>query len=222
MTRTDSEITTMSMPITIALSGLVSNATNSCNGSVRVCSGLSPANVIVAPNSPSARAQERAMPANIELRNIGRVTVKKVLIGLAPKLRDASSNLESSSVADDSIDKTKKGSATNVAAIIAPAVVKGRVIPNQLFNFSPMKPFLPNANNNAVPPATGGSTIGKRTTALTIFNPLNSTLAKIQPSGIPKIRQMHAELVAMIIERLIDRITVSSVAIWAKDDQGVR
>tara|TARA_B100000427_G_C15361885_1_gene530251 strand:- start:20 stop:658 length:639 start_codon:yes stop_codon:yes gene_type:complete len=211
--RTDREINTISMPITIALSGLVSNATNSCNGKVRVCSGLSPANVIVAPNSPSALAQERAMPANIEFRNIGRVTVKKVLIGVAPKFRDASSSFESSSLADDSMDKTKKGSATNVAAIIAPAVVNGRVIPSQLFNFSPMKPFLPSANSNAVPPATGGRTIGRRTTALTIFSPLNLALAKIQPSGIPKITQMQAELVAIIIERLMDRRTVSSVAI---------
>ena len=174
---------------------------------------LSPANVIVAPNSPSALAHERAMPANIELRNIGRVIMKKVLVGVAPKLRDASSNFESNSVADDSMDRIKKGRATNVAAIIAPAVVNGRVIPNQLFNFSPMKPFLPSANSNAVPPATGGRTIGKRTIALTTFNPLNLALAKTKPSGIPKITQMQAELVAMIIERLIDRRTVSSVAI---------
>ncbi len=203
----------MSMPITIALSGLVSNATNSCKGKVRVCPGLSPANVIVAPNSPSALAQERAMPAKIEFRSIGRVTVKNVLIGVAPKFRDASSNFESNSAAADSMVKTKKGSATNVAAIIAPAVVNGRVTPNQLSSFSPTKPFLPKANSNAVPPATGGRTMGKRTMARIILNPRNSALAKTQPSGIPRKTQMPAELVAITIERLIDRRTVSSVAI---------
>ena len=206
----------------IALSGFVSRATNSCNGKVRVCSGLSPANVIVAPNSPNALAHERATPAMIELRNKGRETVKKVLIGVAPKFREASSNCESNWVADDSMLKTKKGKETNEAATIAPAVVNGSVTPNQLSSCSPIKPFLPRAKSKAVPPATGGRTIGKRTIALTNFKPRKSAFAKTQPSGMPKIRQMNAEHVAIIIERLMDFKTVSSVTICTNDDQGAR
>ena len=86
----------MSIPRTTARSGLVSNATKSCNGSVRVLSGLSPAKVIVAPNSPRARAQDKAMPAKMADFTIGRDVVKKVRVGVAPRLNELSSNCGSS------------------------------------------------------------------------------------------------------------------------------
>ena len=118
--------------------------------------------------------------------------------------------------------KTKNGKETNEAANTAPAVVNGSVTPNQLSKCSPIKPFLPRAKSKAVPPATGGRTIGKRTIALTSFNPLKSAFARIQPSGIPRIRQMNAEHVATIMERLMDLKTVSSVTICTNDDHGAR
>ena len=158
----------------------------------------------MAPNSPNALAQDKAIPAKIEFRSSGSETVKKVLIGLAPKFKEASSSFVFSCVADDSIAKIKKGKDTNVAATTAPVVVNGSLSPSQLSSLSPIKPFLPSANNNAVPPATGGSTIGKRTIDLTNFIPLNFALAKTQPSGIPSNRQIPAEHVATIMERPMD------------------
>ena len=113
--------------------------------------------------SPNALAQDKAIPAKIEFRSSGSETVKKVLIGLAPKFKEASSSFVFSCAADDSIAKIKNGKDTNEPATTAPVVVNGSLSPSQLSSLSPIKPFLPSANNSAVPPATGGSTIGKRT-----------------------------------------------------------
>jgi hypothetical protein len=124
-------------------------------------------------------------------------------------------------VAAVSIANTKKGRETNVAAIIAPAVVNGRVTPNQLSSFSPMKPFLPRANSKAVPPATGGRTIGSRTTARRIFKPFIWLFAKTHPRGSPNRKQIAAADVATINDSVIDRRTDSSVAISMKVDHGV-
>ena len=74
----------------------------------------------MAPNSPNALAQDKAIPAKIEFRSSGSETVKKVLIGLAPKFKEASSSFVFSCVADDSIAKIKKGKAVSYTHLTLP------------------------------------------------------------------------------------------------------
>ena len=51
-----------------------------------------PANIKVAPNSDSALAHDRAKPPRIVGDAIGKVILKKVLIGVTPSVSDISSS----------------------------------------------------------------------------------------------------------------------------------
>ena len=55
--------------------------------------------------------------------------------------------------------------ATKVSATTTPAVVNGRVIPNQASRYCPTTPVRPSASSRATPPTTGGSTSGSVTRA---------------------------------------------------------
>src|SRR5260370_13789287 len=72
-------------------SGLVSRRRYTANGTVWVTPGRLPANVIVAPNSPSARAQHKTEPAKTDGPISGSVTRVNTLQRLAPNARAASS-----------------------------------------------------------------------------------------------------------------------------------
>ena len=61
--------------------------------------------------------------------------------------------------------------ATKVSAITAPAVVNGSVMPNRRSSHWPTSPRRPKASSRATPPTTGGSTIGKVTSARTRLRP---------------------------------------------------
>ena len=99
---------------TIACSGFDSNARYTARGMVCVLPGKFPANVIVAPNSPSARAHERTAPAINAGRIVGSVTRQNVYQRDAPKVRDASSKRASSCLNAASTVITRNGIATNV------------------------------------------------------------------------------------------------------------
>src|SRR6266516_7149057 len=80
---------------------------------------------------------------------------------------------------------TRNGSATNASAMIAPGVVNGRVMPKRRSSHWPTSPRRPKASSSATPPTTGGSTIGRVTSARTKFRPGNGTRASSQASGTP-------------------------------------
>src|ERR1700682_3668291 len=113
---------------TIAASGfgLVSSARYTASGMVWVRPGKLPAKVMVAPNSPSARAQQSTAPATSEGRTSGNVTRQSTVQRLAPRVRAASSKRVSIERRPASTVITRKGIATKVSAMIAPAVVNGR------------------------------------------------------------------------------------------------
>src|SRR5665213_1050903 len=80
----------------------------------------------------------------------------------------------------------RKGIATKVSAITTPAVVNGRVMPNVESSQEPTSPRLPKASSSAIPPTTGGRTMGSVVSARSRLRPRNSTLAKTHASGTPK------------------------------------
>ena len=130
-TSTANEIAIMTNANTIACSGLVSRARYTANGIVWVVPGKLPAKVMVAPNSPSARAHASAEPAASAGPIAGKVTRRNVYQREAPSVRAASSNEVSSWRKAASTVTTKNGMATNVCAMTTPAVVNGRRRSNQ-------------------------------------------------------------------------------------------
>lgn len=69
----------------VAASGLSWRSRYTWSGRVWVVPGRFPAKVMVAPNSPSARAQVSAAPAARPGATMGRVTVKNTRTGEAPR-----------------------------------------------------------------------------------------------------------------------------------------
>src|SRR3989442_1674558 len=94
---------------------------------VRVVPARLPAKVIVAPNSPSARAQHRTAPAATDGPTIGSVTRRKAVHRLAPSVAAASSYRRSVERSAPSTATTRNGIATNVSATTTPAVLNGSV-----------------------------------------------------------------------------------------------
>ena len=113
------------------------------SGMVWVTPGRLPAKVIVAPNSPSARAQVSTVPAASEGQISGSVTRRKTVQRFAPRLRAASSSRRFIERSPDSTVITKNGMATNDSATMTPARVNGSVIPVALSSGSPMNPRRP-------------------------------------------------------------------------------
>src|SRR5262249_2391061 len=154
------------------------------SGMVCVRPGKLPANVIVAPNSPSARAQHSAAPAATDGRTSGRVMRRNTFQRFAPSVRAALSSRRSSVLRTPSIESTKNGMATNVSASTAPAVVKGRRMPRGSRNW-PSRPRRPKTESSATPPTTGGSTTGSSGRARSNERPGNTGRARVQARGSP-------------------------------------
>src|SRR5918994_27697 len=154
-------------------------------GSVCVVPGKLPANVIVAPNSPSARAQHRTAPASTPGATLGRVTRRKVVQPDAPRVAATSSKRRWVGRGAPSPARMRNGIATNDWAITTPAVVNGRERPKVSYNHSPTRPVRPNATSSATPPITGGRTSGTVMRARRIARPGSVVRASNQASGTP-------------------------------------
>src|SRR5216683_2485467 len=79
------------------------------DGSVWVSPGMLDTKVIVAPNSPMARANERMVPAMMPGNMSGSVTVRKTQTGWAPSVLAASSSPRSTASMDSCIARTRSG-----------------------------------------------------------------------------------------------------------------
>ena len=119
-----------------------------------------PAKVMVAPNSPSARAQPVAAPASRPGAASGTSTERKARAGDARRVAAASRYLRSTSVKPARAAPMKNGAATNAWATTTPSVVKGSVMPRAPRAW-PASPFRPKAVSSATPATVGGSTIGR-------------------------------------------------------------
>src|SRR5688500_9363286 len=123
---------------------------------VVVLPGKLPANVIVAPNSPSARDQQSTVPATTPGITLGSVTRRNVSQREAPNVAAASSKRGSAALSAPSTEMTRNGIATNASASTTPAVVKGNEIPNHWSRYWPTTPRRPSTSSSATPPTTGG------------------------------------------------------------------
>src|SRR2546430_1226194 len=94
-------------------------------GMVCVRPGKLPAKVIVAPNSPSARAQHRTALATSDGATIGTVTRRNTVIRVAPSVAAASSNPWSAERRAPSTVTTRNGTATTAGATSGPGADRG-------------------------------------------------------------------------------------------------
>src|SRR4051794_28311606 len=122
--------------------------------------GKLPAKVIVAPNSPSARAQHSTAPAATPGAISGSVTRRNAVQRPAPRVAAASSYRASEPRRAPSTLITRNGMATNASATTTPAVVNGRLTPNAASSHDPTSPRRPKTSSSATPPTTGGHTQG--------------------------------------------------------------
>src|SRR5665811_794086 len=144
---------------------------------VRVTPGALPANVIVAPNSPSARAHARTAPPKIPGAARGTLTRMNVCHRVAPELDATSSYVRSVVRMVPSTVMTRNGNATNVCAITTATVLNGMVMPRTSSSVLPMIPFRPNA--------------------VTSRRPRKSIRASIHASGTPRRTQMRVAIEAV-------------------------
>src|SRR3569833_3890197 len=162
--------------------------------------GKLPAKVMVAPNSPSARAQHSTAPAPMPGAMSGSVTRRNVVQREAPSAAAASSYLRAAARSAPATLMTRNGSATNASATTTPAVGNGRVTPNQRYILCPSRPLRPRASSSATPPTTGGSTRGTVTSARTRRWPGKDTRARTHARGTPTSRQNRVARVAQTME----------------------
>jgi len=163
----------------------VSRAWYTASGIDWVTPGKLPAKVMVAPNSPRARAQQSTAPATSEGPTRGKVIRLKVVHCEAPSVEAASSNRPSRERNAPSMVMIKNGIATKVSAMTTPAVVNGNWIPRAVYSHCPTNPRRPKAVNKMTPETTGGSSSGTITMARSTRVPGKISRASSQASGVP-------------------------------------
>ena len=129
----------------MAAPGSVCRASKTASGSVCVRPWRLPANVIVAPNSPSARAHASTAPATSCGRSNGSTTWRSRKPGEAPSVAAASSYRSSIDRSPASTARMTSGIDTNAAATTAPAVL----------NVSWMPAVVQEPAHEAAPPERG-------------------------------------------------------------------
>ena len=179
---------------------------------MRVTPGRLPARVMVAPNSPRARAKASTAPAPIAGPTIGSVTREKVNHRVAPSVAAASSTRRSAPSSAPSTAMTRNGRATNVWATTTAALVKGRLNPVSCAMGAPRRPERPKSSSKARPPTTGGSTSGTRTSTRTTryrrCPGISASETSHHASGTPMTR--HTSVAATAHERESQRACPTS------------
>src|SRR2546423_12437215 len=113
--------------------------------------GKLPANVMVAPNSPSARAQHSTVPAASPGATIGRVTRRNTVHRVAPRVAAASSYRRSAAPSAPSTGTTRDGRAAHAPARATPAGGDAGGDPAP----QPRRPRPPATGRAAPPPPPG-------------------------------------------------------------------
>ena len=161
---------------------------------MRVVPSSDPANVIVAPNSPRARAKASTEPESSPGSTTGTVTRHSVVSGEAPRVAATASYRSPAVRSAPSSETTRNGMATKVWASTTAVVEKGTVMPNSRSRKPPTGPVRPSRNSSVRPPTTGGSTSGSSTTERTSDSPGSDDRASTTASGPPNSR--HSTIVA--------------------------
>src|SRR5690606_15823218 len=170
---------------------------------VWVLPGMLPANMRVAPNSPSARAKLRIAPAMMDLAASGIEMSSNNLSFPAPSTRAASSMSLSMPWNPVLADWYMSGKATTMAAMTAAHQVniigcwKSHSIP------LPTGLLRPKITINRKPTTDGGSTSGNKNIVSRMDLPLNLELDIFFPRKIPRMMTTMLETSAISMDSLI-------------------
>ncbi len=189
---------------------------------VCVCPGRLPANVIVAPTSPRALAQESAIPAASDGHSAGRTMRRRMVHRSAPSVAAASSSRRSTIRRPDSRVTTRNGIETKVAANTTAAGVNGTLTPVTSATGPPRSPLRPNAASSPTPPTTGGRTMGRTARARTNDRPGNSQRASSSASGTPSRTDRARAASDVVSDSRSACSTTGSASRGPSRDQGVR
>ena len=134
-----------------------------------------PAKVIVAPNSPSARAQQSTAPATSDGPDQRAASPAGTTVSRRAPSVAAASSYPRSRTAEGALHghHQERHRHEGLGDDDAPAVVNGRVMPNHWSRYCPTRPCRPSASSSATPPTTGGSTSGSVTRARSSRRPRN-------------------------------------------------
>src|ERR1700676_4566311 len=130
-------------------------------GIVWVTPGMLPTKVMVAPNSPSARAKQSTMPAMMPGSISGSVMVRTTMERLPPSVAAAASSRRSTASSDKRMARTMSGSPMIAAASAAPVQRNAKTIPKARSKNSPAGPLRPKARRGGEPETTGGITTAR-------------------------------------------------------------
>src|SRR6202522_4350639 len=171
-------------------------------GIVSVFPGIFPAIISVAPNSPSARANERIVPARIPGHASGSAISRNTRLSDAPSVRAACIRCGSTCSSAARAVKYISGNATTVAAMTVAGHEKTIVAPNANRNL-PIGPLRPKSRRRKKPTTVGGSTRGKRNIPSTSAAPMPVRLSRHAAAASPmtKVKTVAAALVAIEIHR---------------------
>ena len=103
---------------------------------------------MVAPNSPSALAKPRIMPARMPGAASGSVTVKNTFHGEAPSVPAACSRRLSIASIDSRIGRTSSGNDITPQASAAPVQRKANTMPRLSASQAPTMPLRPKVNSS--------------------------------------------------------------------------
>src|SRR6185437_2481213 len=138
--------TQVSLRAPLSPPGVSSNSYNAI-GSVRVSPGIDETKVMVAPNSPNARANASATPATSPRSDKGRVSPKKIRQPFAPSVAAACSSFRSTDSNAPRSATTSNGNAITPAASAAP-VQRNAIVRCSASSTRPTVPRWPNTSSS--------------------------------------------------------------------------
>ena len=107
-----------------------------------------PTKVMVAPNSPSARANDSTSPATMPGRASGSVTVANTSARCAPSVEAAASSFVSMASIESRIARTISGKPMMAQASAAPVQLNASTMPKVESSHAPMGPRRPNVSSS--------------------------------------------------------------------------
>ena len=174
--------------------------------------------MIVAPNSPSPRANESDSPAASPRRDRGRITRKKVLAGPAPSVRAAATRFWSIASNVAIACRMYSGLDTYATAMTTAVWVSPSWIPNA-FSCSPSSPNRPKAAISPIPATAGGRTSGSSTSTTSSERPRKRRVARRYAVGVPS-RSTSACAIALVFRLTTSASVTTGRESWATRSVG--